>query len=1752
MKKHLSIVMAALLTLSSVSTTAVFAGTESNTALEQGGIKVDIKNPYYMWNLFEFSDSNAKEWTTTRGESVDKVMDNSYGRTLEIGDGSSAELYVSKALDTWDGSSVDTSWYSDEADEFTIYTAAELAGLSKLVSSGKTFVGKTVTLASDIDLNNHPWIPIGRDNDKYFGGTFCGKGSIVKNVTITTDKSIGDGVGLFGVCGYYKWNAPAATIKSTVTQLGVENVTVSLNYTISNDVSVGGLAGKMTGNMSDCFARNISIYIGDSSTADTAVAEKFARVAPLIGLMGVSTVVENCYAVNFESDTSCQDIVGGICGHLFGLTDAESYLRNSYCAGNYSVRYRYNGNEYTYSKELMDGIKSGDIDARPIRFYQIGSTGKYAANFAENAYCALELPACNVYRDLYSMYASFIATTNKTTVVAADKLKTYAAVLGENFADDENEVNEGYPIFAYDKISPDADSTVSFDFYVPSGAEITAYVRNGAPNNHIAALSTVDYAAAVKYDEWNKADIVLDGHGNYAVSVNGTKFDAVPYDGSGTGINYIGFSADGGYARVDNVCVKSDLTSEINGFAQGLEKALEGVIADYPNVNEGFVLPYGDGSFNVLWSSSNESVISADASVVNSKAYAQSVEMTASAMRNSACTNGKPVEFCVKIPLNVPSSGDELTIDDIIDNYLVDKNLTNEDISRITKDISLPSSLDSAVITWASSNEEVLSSAGVVNRKLNEDVTVTLTATAEFGGDKKTKAIEFTVISTETMIKAAMNELGYADLTDQSKNSITKDVVLPLSGLYGTQISWSTSDENVMTAVGCICPVDKSSSVVLTASFSLDGITLEKEFSFVVTKSDEEKVNIDADGIALDEFVEDNFDLPLVGEFFGTDIEWTSDNDCISISNGRAIVTRPEYGQGDASVTLTARVSVNQASTERQFTVIVREMPTDEALVDEMYEQLSWSNISGEKADSVTQNLAFPAALKFGVTCEWKSLTPEYLNDGGVINRPQVGKEDVTAIAEATLRKGNAVKTKKFTFTVKAFFENDQVLAKAKNELTFDKLSDEPVSVVTKNLSLPTQWRYGTLITWKSSDESVIKIENGTDGCVGTVTRPQYNAGNKKVELTAKIGFNGEYTDKVFSVFVSEERGNVAVVNETFNDMERGGFNGSTRSEWSAYLGYETFDVVEDPDDADNNVLRFARSADVVSASSMPEFGVETPKYQGEFVVKYRLKIESLSSFPLRNYYRFDSENGANKMLLDIRFEKNGNAADLKVSTNDKNNVTGKFQVTFGQWHDVEVRISTFDNTVSIYMDNKEIMPEFILQTNPYTCSFKKTLFKHGYAKAGVKPDIDHVALFDDVQILRVVDSSKDLVTAMKNWNLEFLTSQNIAAVTDNLILPDISAFETTISCKSSDRNVISDAGKVTRGDKDQTVEYTVTFANDWGGYREKTYYINVKAIGSDGSDPGLAGDALDVLNDADELETMLNSSYTMNYITSHMSLPTSGANGTTVTWQSSNESVLSNSGIVTRGTSDSDVVLYMTVTKNGASDIRRFDIKVKKTAVSTESGGSVSSGGGRPKGNGAGIGGTTVPDGGSNNETTGDVFSDISGHWAHDIIVKMNKLGFADGVGSGIFDADSPMTREQFVKMLLEVMDIDERDSDPNMKFADADPDAWYAPYVEKAYEMGLVKGISDSEFGIGRYISREDMCVIVASAANLNNGDESAPNVFADYGDIADYARASVFAMKERGLVSGKPGGVFDPKGTATRAEAAKILYEFYMMNK
>jgi len=173
-------------------------------------------------------------------------------------------------------------------------------------------------------------------------------------------------------------------------------------------------------------------------------------------------------------------------------------------------------------------------------------------------------------------------------------------------------------------------------------------------------------------------------------------------------------------------------------------------------------------------------------------------------------------------------------------------------------------------------------------------------------------------------------------------------------------------------------------------------------------------------------------------------------------------------------------------------------------------------------------------------------------------------------------------------------------------------------------------------------------------------------------------------------------------------------------------------------------------------------------------------------------------------------------------------------------------------------------------------------------------------------------------------------------------------------------------------------------------------------------------------------------------------------------------------------------------------------------------------------------------------------LFSDLNGFdWAADSIQYLVEKGVISGYGDRTFRPAQDVAREEFVKMLVTGFSL--QDDTAACSFSDVAQTDWFYPYVAVAQKYGIVKGVSDTEFGVGQNISRQDLCTVVYRIA-VRNGftfpQSQTAKTFADGGAIAYYAKDSVSALQQAGIVSGKDADSFYPDDPATRAEAAKIL--------
>lgn len=175
--------------------------------------------------------------------------------------------------------------------------------------------------------------------------------------------------------------------------------------------------------------------------------------------------------------------------------------------------------------------------------------------------------------------------------------------------------------------------------------------------------------------------------------------------------------------------------------------------------------------------------------------------------------------------------------------------------------------------------------------------------------------------------------------------------------------------------------------------------------------------------------------------------------------------------------------------------------------------------------------------------------------------------------------------------------------------------------------------------------------------------------------------------------------------------------------------------------------------------------------------------------------------------------------------------------------------------------------------------------------------------------------------------------------------------------------------------------------------------------------------------------------------------------------------------------------------------------------------------------------------------------FTDMKSHiWAKEAVDYLYKNGMISGVGDGKFAPDLNVTRLEFIKMVCTASAI--VDKTASASYSDVSDSNWGYIYAASAKKAGITDIYGEEILGADTDITREDMAYIAYKAIKLFDEDKNSykGEKFADDSEIADYAKEAVYFLKECGIINGKGENLFEPKGTATRAEAAKIIYNVY----
>lgn len=190
--------------------------------------------------------------------------------------------------------------------------------------------------------------------------------------------------------------------------------------------------------------------------------------------------------------------------------------------------------------------------------------------------------------------------------------------------------------------------------------------------------------------------------------------------------------------------------------------------------------------------------------------------------------------------------------------------------------------------------------------------------------------------------------------------------------------------------------------------------------------------------------------------------------------------------------------------------------------------------------------------------------------------------------------------------------------------------------------------------------------------------------------------------------------------------------------------------------------------------------------------------------------------------------------------------------------------------------------------------------------------------------------SYEQMVQATANeLRIEYSKGDDAANVTSGIGLETSGANGETITWESSDPSVVTTQGIVKRQDRDVNVTMTATITMGTATIK-RSFNITVKSKRT-----AEQTNALIVQMDAEELAIGYAPGDSERNVTTEVTLPESGRYGSTIVWESSNESIIDVYGTVERPSADTNVTLTATIIRGSVNQRRTFTLTVKAAAAS-------------------------------------------------------------------------------------------------------------------------------------------------------------------------------------------------------------------------
>ncbi|MDP2211187.1 MAG: S8 family serine peptidase [Candidatus Aquicultor sp.] len=167
--------------------------------------------------------------------------------------------------------------------------------------------------------------------------------------------------------------------------------------------------------------------------------------------------------------------------------------------------------------------------------------------------------------------------------------------------------------------------------------------------------------------------------------------------------------------------------------------------------------------------------------------------------------------------------------------------------------------------------------------------------------------------------------------------------------------------------------------------------------------------------------------------------------------------------------------------------------------------------------------------------------------------------------------------------------------------------------------------------------------------------------------------------------------------------------------------------------------------------------------------------------------------------------------------------------------------------------------------------------------------------------------------------------------------------------------------------------------------------------------------------------------------------------------------------------------------------------------------------------------------------------FSDVGAeYWAFEDIETLASEKVLAGYPGGIFMPTKAVGRAEFVKMLVESLGFSKKSSYSGY-FKDVSSAHWAWPYIEAAYDLGMISGYGENLFQPEAQIKRVEMAAML-----LRSGAYSLDYSGTTFNDVSPghWGFVSVMSARNASVITGYSGNYFRPEQAMSRAEAARVI--------